>query len=124
MISEICISKIIHGIPLKISVLSTSQPLITVIVRITFGVAKCTQGRPMSDTTRQTIVEAITLDEAAVRCRVTRETFQTHYDGPVVSIGRERRVMIEHFDDWLKRSAGIATRTDDNKPWGAFDDVG
>jgi hypothetical protein len=75
----------------------------------------------MSDTPRQISVEAITLDEAAVRCRITRETFEKHYDGPVVPIGRERRVMIEHLNDWLTRLAGAATPA--NQPWGAFDDM-
>jgi hypothetical protein len=78
----------------------------------------------MSDTLHQITVEAITLDEAAVRCRLTRETFEKHYDGPVVPIGRERRVMTEHLRDWLTRRAGIATSTNDNKSWGAFDDLG
>jgi hypothetical protein len=78
----------------------------------------------MVDTSRPISVEAITFDEAAVRCRVTRETFEKHYDGPVVPIGREKRVMIEHLNDWLTRLAGISTSINETKPWGAFDDVG
>lgn len=69
-------------------------------------------------------LEAITFDEAAVRCRITRETFEKYYDGPVVPIGRERRVMVEHLNEWLTRLAGVATHSRTNEKWGAFDDVG
>lgn len=75
----------------------------------------------MTDTAHQITVEAITLDEAAVRCRLTRETFAKHYDGPVVPIGREKRVMVEHLNDWLKRLACTSTSTHSNATWGKFE---
>lgn len=69
----------------------------------------------------QPFIEAITLDEAAVRCRITRETFTKHYDGPVTQIGRERRVHVEDLNDWLRRCAGVVLRSDTEESWGAFE---
>lgn len=69
-----------------------------------------------------TPVEAVTLDEAAVRCRITRETFERVYDGPRVKIGREIRIKLAHLDEWLDRRAGLTPPNPDK--WGNFDDVG
>lgn len=66
-----------------------------------------------------TEVEAITLDEAAVRCRISRETFEKHYDGPRVKIGRETRIKLAHLDSWLDARAGLTPR--DPEKWGNFD---
>lgn len=66
-------------------------------------------------------IEAITLDEAAVRCRITRETFAKHYDGPVAQIGRERRVHVEDLNDWLRRCAGILPASGPEVSWGTFE---
>jgi hypothetical protein len=67
-------------------------------------------------------VEAVTLDEAAVRCRLTREAFEKHYDGPRVRIGREVRVKLAHLDEWLDRRAGVTPHAPET--WGNFGDVG
>lgn len=69
-----------------------------------------------------TAVEAVTLDEAAVRCRLSREAFDRHYDGPRVKIGREVRVKLAHLDQWLDARAGLTPHAADK--WGDFDDVG
>mgnify|MGYP001119808181 CR=1 FL=1 len=68
-------------------------------------------------------MEAVTLDEAAVRCRLTREAFERHYDGPRVKIGREVRIKLAHLDSWLDRRAGLTPPANENEPWGNFDDV-
>ncbi|MGD2132528.1 MAG: hypothetical protein PVI23_07020 [Maricaulaceae bacterium] len=64
-------------------------------------------------------VEAITLDEAAVRCRLSRESFDKHYDGPRVRIGREVRIKLDHLSSWLDRMAGL--ESSEPKAWGDFD---
>jgi hypothetical protein len=68
-------------------------------------------------------IEAITLDEAAVRCRLSREAFEKHYTGPRVKIGREVRIKLAHLDEWLDRRAGLAADAPGNK-WGNLDDDG
>ncbi len=62
------------------------------------------------------------MDEAAVRCRLSRESFEKHYDGPRVKIGREVRVKLAHLDAWLDRRAGLTPHAPE--PWGDFGDVG
>lgn len=52
-------------------------------------------------------VEAMTLDEAAVRLRVTRDTFERLYTGPRLKVGRETRVSAKHLDAWLDDLAGL-----------------
>lgn len=52
-------------------------------------------------------VEGLTLDEAAVRLRITRETFERLYDGPRIKVGRETRVSAKHLDAWMDRLAGL-----------------
>lgn len=66
-------------------------------------------------------VEAVTLDEAATRCRLSREVFEKHYDGPKVRIGRNVRVTLAHLDEWLNRRAGLTLPTSEKESWGAFD---
>lgn len=65
-------------------------------------------------------VEAVTLDEAAVRCRLSREAFERHYDGPRVRIGREVRIKLAHLDTWLDQRAGVTPHAPET--WGNFND--
>ena len=52
-------------------------------------------------------VECLTLDEAAVRCRTTRETFERIYTGKRVHIGRNVVIYAKHLDAWLDEQAGL-----------------
>jgi hypothetical protein len=54
------------------------------------------------------IVEALTLDEAAVRIRKTRQWFDENYDGPRVRLGRCVSVSSKHLDAWLDERAGVS----------------
>ncbi len=59
--------------------------------------------------------EGLTLDEAAVRLRVTRDTFEKHYNGPTFKVGRETRVSAKHLDAWMDERAGL-TPANDTQP--------
>ncbi|MEO1187791.1 MAG: hypothetical protein AAFW60_01865 [Pseudomonadota bacterium] len=52
-------------------------------------------------------VEALTLDEAAVRLRMTRQWLEQHYDGPRIKLGRETRISAAHLHAWLDEQAGL-----------------
>lgn len=55
-------------------------------------------------------VESLTLDEVAVRLRVTRQWVERHYTGPQIKLGRETRVSAKHLDTWLDEQAGYEPR--------------
>lgn len=70
-------------------------------------------------------VEALTLDEVAVRLRVTRQWVEQHYDGPRTKLGRETRVSAAHLHAWLDELAGLeAPSRLKNVPGGRMVDVG
>ncbi len=66
-------------------------------------------------------VEALSMEEVAVRLRVSVDFLEKHYDGPIVKFGRLTRISAIDLHEWIYRQ-----RTDivDSDPWdGVGDDA-
>ena len=58
-------------------------------------------------------VEALTWEQAAVRCSCSLDTLRKHYDGPVSYIGNAPRIASHHLREWLDKCAKTGT----TNPW-------
>lgn len=65
-------------------------------------------------------VEALTLEEAAVRCRISPDHFKKHYTGKFIKIGANVRVHAADLYDWLDALAGDTMKSD---PWAGVGDA-
>lgn len=68
-------------------------------------------------------VEALTLDEVAVRLRVTRQWVEQNYKGPRIKLGRNTVVSAAHLHAWLDEQAGLEAPSP-AQPRGRTVDVG